>query len=152
MAADPTVHLPRPTDIPDLTPTEPTTPESYLGFRQETALADQTVHDDQMTSYAPPGMVPPDDYAYGGRWSVGAEEATAGADATLTLNFEAEHVYLVLGGTGTVGVTVNGVRTRTVAVGGEPKLYQLVGDGPYQQALLTLTVSPGVEAYDFTFG
>ena len=152
VAADPTVHLPRPTDIADLTPTEPTTPESYLGFRQETALADQTVHDDQMTPYVPPGMVPPDDYAYGGQWSVGAEEATAGAGATLTLNFEAKDVYLVLGGTGTVGVTVNGVRTRMVAVGGEPKLYQLVGDGPYQQALLTLTVSPGVEAYDFTFG
>ena len=152
VAADPTVHLPPPTDIPDLTPTEPTTPESYLGFRQESALDDQTVDENQMAPYVMPAMVPQDDYAYGGRWSIGAEEATAGPDATLTLNFEAKDVYLVLGGTGTVGVKVNGVRTRTVAVGGEPKLYQLVGSGPYQQGLLTLTVSPGVEAYDFTFG
>ncbi len=57
-----------------------------------------------------------------------------------------------MGGTGTVQVSVNGTPTRTIAVGGEPKLYQLVGPGPYTQAHLTLSVPAGVEAYDFTFG
>jgi hypothetical protein len=105
-----------------------------------------------MTSYALPGSVPQDEYAYGGQWSVGPEEATAGPGAILTLTFEAKDVYLVMGGTGTVGVSIDGVPTRTVAVGGEPKLYQLVGDGPYRRGVLTLKMSPGVGAYDFTFG
>lgn len=61
-------------------------------------------------------------------------------------------MFLVLGGNGTIGVSVNGRHTRTVVVSGVPRLYQLVGPGPYQQALLTLTVSSGVRAYDFTFG
>ena len=152
VAADPAGHLPPPTDIPDLTPTEPTTPESYLGFHQESALDGQTVDPDRMTSYALPGSVSQDEYAYGGQWSVGPEEATAGPGALLALTFEAKDVYLVMGGTGTVGVSIDGVPTRTVAVGGEPKLYQLVGDGPYRRGVLTLKMSPGVGAYDFTFG
>jgi hypothetical protein len=68
------------------------------------------------------------------------------------LNFEAKDVYLVLGGSGSVAVSVDGRLTRTVAVTGEPKLYQLVGGSSPQRALLTLAVSPGVQAYDFTFG
>ena len=49
----------------------------------------------------------------------------------------------MLGGTGTVRVSVDGRPTQTVAVGGEPKLYQLVGSSRSLQALLTLAVSPG---------
>ncbi len=105
-----------------------------------------------MTSYQPPDPVPQDMYAYSGSWSVASESATAGSDAQLLLRFEAKDVYLVLGGTGTVEVSVDGRHTRTVAVSGVPRLYQLVGPGPYQQGLLTLTFSPGVQAYDFTFG
>jgi hypothetical protein len=39
-----------------------------------------------------------------------------------------------------------------VEVSGVPRLYQPVGAGSYEQGLLSLTVSPGVQAYDFTFG
>ena len=151
-AANPKVVLPRPTGVPDLTPDEPTTPESYLGFQRAQFVAGQTVEEDQMTSYQPPSSVPQDMYAYAGDWSVGSESATAGQGAQLLLQFEAKDVYLVLGGSGTVGVSVNGRHVRSVAVSGEPRLYQLVGPGPYQQALLTLSVSPGIQAYDFTFG
>ena len=76
----------------------------------------------------------------------------AGTAATLALHFQAQDVYLVLGGTGTVEVSVDGTPTRTVAVSGEPRLYQLVGPGPYGRGTLTLRCRPGVEAYDFTFG
>ena len=105
-----------------------------------------------MSSYQAPGSIPEDQYAYNGQWDIGSEQATAGQGATLDLQFEAQDVYLVLGGTGTVTVAVNGNPTHIVAVGGEPKLYQLVGPGSYQQGLLSLGVSPGVQAYDFTFG
>ena len=55
-------------------------------------------------------------------------------------------------GSGTVTVSVNGIASRTVTVSGEPRLYQLVGSDSYEQGLLSLAVSPGVQAYDFTFG
>lgn len=152
VAANPKVVLPKPTDVPDLTPTEPTTPESYLGYEHPQNLAGQTVQEDQMTSYQAPGSIPLDEYAYNGQWSIGSERATAGHAATLSLNFQAKDVYLVLGGAGTIRVSVNGVPTRTVTVSGVPRLYQLVGPGNYTQALLSLAVSPGVQAYDFTFG
>jgi cytochrome c biogenesis protein CcdA/thiol-disulfide isomerase/thioredoxin len=150
--ADPRVQLPRPTEVPDLTPTEETTPESYLGYQRAQFVSGETVEEDQMTAYQPPDSVPQDMYAYAGNWSVGSESASSGRGAQLLLQFAAKDVYLVVGGTGTIGVSVNGQHTRTVVVSGEPRLYQLVGPGAYQQALLTLTVSPGVAAYDFTFG
>jgi hypothetical protein len=76
---------------------------------------------------------------------------TAGANAQLQLNYQANDVYLVLGGTGTVKVDVNG-RTQSIQVGGVPKLYTLVSGQSDARATLTLTADPGVAAYDFTFG
>ncbi len=151
--ADPRVALPPRTDVPDRTPTEETTPETYLGYSHGTdALVDQTVEEGTMTPYSLPSSVPQDGYAYGGDWSIGSEPSTAGRNAVLELNFVAEDVYLVLGGTGTVQVSVNGVVSRTVTVAGEPRLYQLVGSAGTHSGLLSLSVSPGVQAYDFTFG
>jgi Thioredoxin like C-terminal domain len=43
-----------------------------------------------------------------GTWTDHAEEATAGAGAQLELHFLAQDVYLVLGGTGTLDVSVGG--------------------------------------------
>jgi len=105
-----------------------------------------------MSTYQTPASIPPNEYAYGGQWSIGSESATAGAGATLSLSFEARDVYLVLGGSGTLRVSINGIPSRTVTVSGEPRLYQLVGADTYEQGLLSLAASPGVQAYDFTFG
>ena len=82
----------------------------------------------------------------------GARPRPQGSGATIELSFSAKDVYLVMGGQGTVGVSVGGRLTKTVDVGGVPRLYQLVGPGAYQSNLLSLTFSPGVQAYDFTFG
>jgi hypothetical protein len=57
-----------------------------------------------------------------------------------------------MSGQGTVGVAFNGRHLTTLSVGGIPKLYTLLSSGTQQSGVLTLTVSPGVEAYDFTFG
>jgi len=83
---------------------------------------------------------------------VGKEKATSGTDARLELAFHAAHVYLVLGGAGTVDVAVNGTHLQTVAVTGIPRLYTLVQAPRTEAATLVLTMSPGVDAYDFTFG
>jgi cytochrome c biogenesis protein CcdA/thiol-disulfide isomerase/thioredoxin len=152
VAANPKVVLPRRTDVPNLTPTDPTTPETYVGYEHQENPIDQTVMEDEMSAYQAPSPIPLDEYAFNGRWSVGSESGTAGNGANLDLQFQAKDVYLVLGGTGTIHVSVNGKPTKTVTVGGVPRLYQLVGPGGYQQGLLSLAVSPGVQAYDFTFG
>ncbi len=87
-----------------------------------------------------------------GTWTEHAQEATAGADASLTLGFLADDVYLVMGGSGTVPVSINGKPTKTVDVSGVPKLYTLFQSSSTTTAKLSLRVPPGVEVYDFTFG
>ena len=151
--ADPTVVLPPRTDVPDTGPQAPTTPESYLGYHYgERNLAGETVHPDVMARYSPPTSLLQDSFAFSGQWKVGSEGATAGDGATLLLRFQAQNVYLVLGGKGTARVSIDGQPAGAVVVSGEPRLYQLVGPGPFRRGLLSVTVSAGVEAYDFTFG
>jgi cytochrome c biogenesis protein CcdA/thiol-disulfide isomerase/thioredoxin len=152
-AADPRVVLPPRTDVPDRTPQVQTTPESYLGYHySEPNLYEESVTPDAMTDYQAPSSLPQDTFAFGGSWDIGSEAAVAGSGATLSLHFQADDVYLVLGGTGTLKVSVNGVPTRTLVVSGVPRLYQLVGPGAYQRGTVTLAATRGVQAYDFTFG
>jgi hypothetical protein len=87
-----------------------------------------------------------------GTWTDHAQEATAGNGAELELGFLAQDVYLVLGGTGTLDVSVNGHHTQTIDVGGIPRLYILYQAGSATSGTLVLHASPGVQAYDFTFG
>jgi hypothetical protein len=105
-----------------------------------------------MTDYQAPSSLSVNEHAYQGQWLIGSEGSTAGQNAKLNLNFEAKNVYLVMGGSGTIKVSVNGIPSKTVTISGEPRLYQLFGSGTEQQAVLSLSFSPGLEAYDFTFG
>ena len=57
-----------------------------------------------------------------------------------------------MSGEGTVGVSYNGKHLKTVNVSGIPKLYTLFSGSVLQNGTLTLTMSPGLQAYDFTFG
>ncbi len=150
--AEPGLKLPAPTDLPDQTPTDPTNPETYLGYSRLQYLVGAVPVMDAASVYKFPSFITPEEYALSGTWTIGSEEATAGADARLELDFEAHDVYLVLGGSGTVGVAVNGKTVKTLAVSGIPGLYTLVSGSSQSSGVLLLTVSPGVEAYDFTFG
>ena len=152
VAADPTVSLPPRTDVPDRTPDQPVNPETYLGYDRLQYLVGATAVPDAASVYGFPASVPPGGYALSGTWTIGSEEATAGSDAKLELGFQADDIYLVLSGTGTVGVEVNGKLTKTVTVSGIPGLYTLLSSSSLQTGVMTLTMSPGVEAYDFTFG
>ena len=78
--------------------------------------------------------------------------ATAGSGARLELGFLAQDVYLVLGGSGTINVSINGHHTQTIDVSGIPRLYTLYQAASANTGTLQLQVSPGVQAYDFTFG
>lgn len=74
------------------------------------------------------------------------------ANAKMELGFEDEDVYLVIGGSGTVQVSIDGKHTQTITVGGAPKLYTLFPATKLTTGDLELTATPGVQACDFTFG
>jgi hypothetical protein len=147
------VPLPAATDVPDLTPTGELSPETYVGYQQLQYLDPPgAVADDTASHYQFPATLPPGYMGLSGRWTIHAEEATAGSGAQLELSFLAKDVYLVMGGSGTVNVSINGRHTQTVTVSSIPRLYTLYQAGPTQLGHLQLNFSPGVQAYDFTFG
>jgi cytochrome c biogenesis protein CcdA/thiol-disulfide isomerase/thioredoxin len=152
LKANGVADLPAPTDVPDKTPTNDITPESYLGADQLNTEVGTAVVPNKAIVYHAPSTIPSNSLAFGGTWTVHNEEATAGSNATLDLQFTADDVYLVIGGHGTVGVSYNGRHLTTVPISGIPKLYTLFSGNVLQTGELTLNVSPGVEAYDFTFG
>ncbi len=145
-------HLPAQTNVPNKTPTEQTTQESYVGYQEEQYEVGTSIVHNKAIVYHAPSSVPLNEFAFNGTWDDESQQATAGANATLQLHFEADDVYLVLGGTGTVDVSYNGRHLKTVAVNGIPNLHTLFSSSALQTGLLTLTFTPGVQAYDFTFG
>jgi cytochrome c biogenesis protein CcdA/thiol-disulfide isomerase/thioredoxin len=153
LAANGVSSLPSRTDVPDKTPTNQSmTPESYVGYQRLNNEVGTSVIPDKAIVYHPPASIPSNSLAFGGTWTVHSEEATAGSHATLGLQFTANTVYLVMSGLGTVGVSLNGRPLTTLHVGGVPKLYTLFSSPSATSGVLSLTVSPGVDAYDFTFG
>ena len=59
---------------------------------------------------------------------------------------------MVLGGEGTVTVKSDGV-TRTFDVTGTPNSYSIIPKGDsIETGTLEVTLTPGLEAYSFTFG
>jgi cytochrome c biogenesis protein CcdA/thiol-disulfide isomerase/thioredoxin len=147
--------LPPPTDVPNRTPTNIGSPETYVGYNRlqyESFDADPTLEVNQAATYQLPSQLPPETLGFGGTWTVNSEEATAGRGAVLQFGYDASDVYLVLGGTGTIQVSVDGHRTTTVHVSGVPELYTMVGSDHEQNGVLKLAFTPGLEAYDFTFG
>ncbi len=139
--------------VADTTPTETTTPESYLGYERldPTRYVGAAVEHDQVKSYPAAVSVPLNNLAYSGSWRVESQRIVARMKAALTLHFEARDVYLVLGGRGKVSVMVGDEPASTIDVRAY-KLYTLHDSAKAENALLHLKFSPGVQAYAFTFG
>jgi cytochrome c biogenesis protein CcdA/thiol-disulfide isomerase/thioredoxin len=135
--------------MPDTTPTEPATPETYLGpERLDTSrYAGSAIVAGKAHRYTAAASVPQNAISYGGTWTLFGQTATAGPGAELKLHFHAKDVYIVLGGHGTL--TVDG--KRRIAVTGD-RLYTIVSSGTTKDATLDLRFTPGVQAYSFTFG
>jgi cytochrome c biogenesis protein CcdA/thiol-disulfide isomerase/thioredoxin len=141
-----------------------TTLETYLGAaraeRFTNAMLSPGSHD-----FTAPKSLPANEFAYRGRWRIGLDSATAGAGASLDLNFGARRVYLVLGSPGPdrkVKVLLDGqpisgadagtdVQGGAVTVSGQ-RLYNLVDLPKVGHHVLTLEPEAGVEGYAFTFG
>ena len=151
-AARPHLSVPSPAGVPDKTPTGQLSPETYIGYDELQYLDPPEVARDTPAVYHFPASLPLGALGLAGTWTDHPQEATAGAGAQLELGFLAQDVYLVLGGTGTLDVSVDGHHTQTIDVGGTPRLYTLYQAGSATSGTLLLQASPGVQAYDFTFG
>jgi thiol-disulfide isomerase/thioredoxin len=142
-----------------------TTPETYLGTaRAEGWLRAPLPGRNSYTQ--PSSALPPNTFAYGGTWDIGAQPATAVDRATIDAQVHARRVYLVLSSAGgrprPVQVLLDGhlirasqagadVSAGAVRVSGQ-RLYSLAALPSAQTHRLTLRFSPGVSGYAFTFG
>ena len=138
--------------LPDVTPTEAMTPETYLGYARIANYTGTQIVPDKPAEYRFPNSLVSNAFSYDGTWRVGSEEITAIKGARLRLDFQAKDVYIVLGGKGTVQVLIDGKQTKTLRVAAE-RLYTVRASNTLaSRALLELRFSPGVQAYSFTFG
>jgi hypothetical protein len=142
------------------------TPETYLNPQRAQGFL--TPLRPGVREYRAPGRVGLDQWALGGRWSVGGESITPAAPgAVIEGGVQARDVYLVMTSAGGVP------RSGRVLLGGRPiparyagtdvgrggrftvrgeRLYNLVKLGADATFRLEVQLPPGVSAYDFTFG
>jgi cytochrome c biogenesis protein CcdA/thiol-disulfide isomerase/thioredoxin len=146
-----TKRLPKDLAEPDHTPTELRTPETYLGYSRIGNYGGSPLKTDRVATYTFPRTLDHDAFAYAGTWRVEGERIVAGPNARLRLRYLARSVHLVLGGHGTVEVTVDGRRTGTVRADAD-RLYTLASSPKTREGLLELRFTPGLSAYAFTFG
>jgi len=141
----------QPTGLADTTPTGVVTPESYLGTTRLARYVGSRIHPNGPAQYTFAKALPQNDLSYAGTWNVGGERIVAGKNARLRLRYHARFVYIVLGGRGTVRALVDGKPARTLDVT-KDRLYTVVSGTSARDGLLELRLSPGVNAYAFTFG
>jgi cytochrome c biogenesis protein CcdA/thiol-disulfide isomerase/thioredoxin len=144
--------LPAVTSVPDATPQQQMSPESYLGYSRLARYEGTPVVHNKPTTYSFASHLSSNQLSYSGQWTVGAENIKAGQDARLRMNVSAANIYLVLSGTGTVTATLGGEPLPVQHVSGVPTLYTIAAGAMTRTGTLELSVSPGVSAYDFTFG
>jgi cytochrome c biogenesis protein CcdA/thiol-disulfide isomerase/thioredoxin len=155
VAAHPGVKLPPPTSVPNLTPFVETSPESYIGYKYGLTYMDTDSEppENVANEFHFPNVLSSTTWALSGVWNDHAEEATSIKNAKLEINYIAQNVYLVMGGTGTVMVSAgNGTAPTTIHVSGVPRLYTLLHAKASTTGNMVLKFSPGVQAFDFTFG
>ncbi|MDG3013785.1 cytochrome c biogenesis protein DipZ [Speluncibacter jeojiensis] len=150
--AHPGAALPAGTEVRDTTPTVSTTPETYLAVGKVVNYAGGAPYEPGTALFAYPPALPADSFALRGRWTLDHQGATAaGPDSSIELDYHAENVYLVVGGTGTVAVTQNGT-TRRIPVSGPPTLHQIVSAGHNARGRLQVTPGEGMQVFSFTYG
>jgi hypothetical protein len=150
---NPDVALPPTTDVADTTPTAgKRTPETYLGTTKQVNFGGTEKYSAATTDFDAPAKLAANSFALDGGWKLGTQSVTpAAGKAKIALQYTANEVRMVLSGSGTVTYTVNG-KTKTFTVSGTPKSYPLVTTKDVGSGALRATVSPGVEAFSFTFG
>lgn len=155
-AANPSVTLPAPVDgtvKADSVGADGTTPETYLGYSRSANLKGTGMLTPNKTvAFGLNSSQPDDSYSLGGNWVVGTQNVTSTKGSQARLNFNAAKVFHVLSGEGRVTVSIPGVPDKTIKVSGTPNAYQLVDNPSQQRQTMTLTYTPGISAFTFSFG
>ena len=139
--------------LTDQTVTDPrTTHETYLTPLKIQNYVGDPLAADTAKTYSTAAPLPKDTLTLAGAWTAGDQEFTAGADSRIDLHYSAKKAYVVLGGDGTATVDIDGVGTRSFPVSGSPTLYPLIEEYQLRDATLHLHLTPGLQAYVFTFG
>ncbi len=151
--AKPGVQLPAATELTDDTPViADITRETYLGSTKRVNFAGTETYTSGQKSFQFPENQPADSFALAGDWTLDTQSITpAEQPRQIRLNYRAKEVRMVLSGKGTVTIEQNG-QTKTIQVDGTPNSYQLLATQQVRGGSLTATVSPGVQAFSFTFG
>jgi cytochrome c biogenesis protein CcdA/thiol-disulfide isomerase/thioredoxin len=140
------------------------TPETYLGYdRMDNFASPERVSPNKPVSYTVPNKLYNNEFAFSGVWTVRAESAFPNKGASLTYNFDAKEVYLVMKNTGQpaeVQVTLDGtteflgadVNNGKVIIDAD-RLYRLVKlDKPGKHTLKLEFSDSNAEVFAFTFG
>lgn len=141
------------------------THETYLGYERIDYLASpEKIQFDKPATYTAPQTLPDNTMAFAGTWTIMPESANPALGSTLTYNFEAKEVYLVMrpkdGKAARVAVYVDGQKQYlgTDVVDGivtvdHDTLYKLVKLAASGRHTITLEFLDGnAELYAFTFG
>jgi cytochrome c biogenesis protein CcdA/thiol-disulfide isomerase/thioredoxin len=150
--AQPGAKLPPPVDAPDTTPRPGLTPETYLGVGKMVNYVGDGVYDQGSATFAFPPSLPDDSFALQGRWILDYQGATADSNASsIKLNYHAENVYIVVGGTGNLAVTRDR-KTTMLPVSGPPTSHQIDAGNEVARSTLEVRPSEGLQVFSFTYG
>ncbi|WP_216896316.1 cytochrome c biogenesis protein CcdA [Nocardia alni] len=140
------------TNVADQTPTESMTVETYLGADSVANYGGNGPYQKGANRFDYPATLPADTFAYRGQWTVGAQNATAGAgNPAIELDYHAKNVYLDVGGAGSVTVTANGTTT-VIPISGPPTTHLIASTPTAEPGHIEVTFTPGMQAYSFTYG
>jgi cytochrome c biogenesis protein CcdA/thiol-disulfide isomerase/thioredoxin len=146
-------------------------PETYIGYAQaQNFVSPDGAVRDGVHDYAVPELAKRNDWALGGKWTVGSELASAEAAGTrIAYRFFGRDLHLVLGPSANrrpirFRVTIDGkapgadhgvdVKPDGTGIVAEQRLYQLVRQsGSIRERRFEIEfLDPGIQAFAFTFG
>jgi len=155
--------------LPDMTPQDEISPETYLDSARMQYYYPSSTLGDGTSNYTLTDSPPQNTFSLGGQWTINDGNAVAGKNATLTYNFTASNVYLVLNPASgkkpsqikvlldgkPVDATNEGTDVKNgVLTVPEDRLYNLINlHGKTESHVLKLEFeTPGIQGFAFTFG
>lgn len=155
--------------MPDQTPTQNISPETYLGSARMQYLYPDGGAPDGTQNFTLIPSIPENTFSYGGQWTIASDSGTSGKDASILYNFYADKVFIILrpptnGSQATVKVSLDGKQIDPKVAGADvqngiitvdkDRLYNIVDlHGKTGTHVLRLDFqTPGIRAYTFTFG
>lgn len=143
-------------------------PETYLGFNRMLYLVPKGKASPGIQQFTLERNIPKNKFSYGGQWDVRDEYSISGKDSVMRYNFNGNKVFMVLqqgsAKNGQIRVLLDGKPVDTKAMGADVKdgiitvnenrLYEIIDlNGKIENRTLELQfLTPGIEAYTFTFG